>query len=301
MEERNYWSRALEGGVSRRTVLRGAGLAGAGLAGAALIGCGSKEEGTPAKATSTAAAANAQATASDPFANIKRGGILKGTLSADPVTIDPYANASFTAKGSAGYTYSRLYKVAARGDKNPYAVGVEPDIAQSAESTDGQNWTVKIKKGVKFHNIAPVNGRELTSEDVMFSWKRLTDEKGPNKDSAKGMKIEAVDSHTLKFTLPKPTATFLDFISDSNLLWIQPKEAGGGFDPKTQMIGSGPWVMSEYKPNVKLSYKRHTDYHDKPKPFADGVDLAIIPIDAVEQIIINVTVEESGAQLTQSN
>lgn len=277
MEERNYWSRALGAGVTRRSVLRGAGLTGAGLAGAALIGCGGKDKDSGAKATATAAAANAQATPADPFANIKRGGTLKGDLTGDPVTIDPYANASFTAKGIAGYSYSRLYKVAARGDKNPYAVGVEPDIAQSAESTDGQNWTVKLRKGVKFHNIAPVNGRELTSEDVIFSWKRLTDEKGPNKDAAKDIKLEAVDSTTLKFTLPKPTATFLDFISDSNLLWIQPKEAGGGFDPKTQMIGSGPWVMSEYKPNVKFSFKKHADYHDKPKPFADGVDLAIIP------------------------
>lgn len=277
--ERNYWSRARDGGVSRRSVLRGAGIAGVGLAGAALIGCGSKEKTsapTP-QPTATAAAANAQATASDPFANIKRGGLYKGDLTADPVTIDPYANASFTAKGIAGYSHSRLYKIAARGDKNPYAVGVEPDIAQSAESTDGQNWTVKLKKGIKFHNIAPVSGRELTSEDVLFSWKRLTDEKGPNKDSAKGIKLEAVDSHTLKFTLPKPTATFLDFIADSNLLWIQPKEAGGGYDPKTQMIGSGPWVMSEYKPNVKFSFKKHADYHDKPKPFLDGIDLAIIP------------------------
>lgn len=277
MEERNYWTRTRGEDVSRRTLLRGVGIAGAGLAGAALIGCGNKNEDTSAKATSTAAAANAQAPPADPFANIKRGGTLKGSLTGDPVTIDPYANASFTAKGIAGYTYSRLYKVAARGDKNPYAVGTEPDVAQSAESADGQNWTIKLKKGIKFHNIAPVNGRELKSEDVMFSWKRLTDEKGPNKDSAKDIKLEAVDSHTLKFSLPKPTATFLDFIADSNLLWIQPKEAAGGFDPKTQMIGSGPWVMSEYKPNFKFSFKKHADYHDKPKPFADNLDLAIIP------------------------
>lgn len=277
LEERNYWSRALEGGVSRRTVLRGVGIAGAGLAGAALIGCGSKKETTAAKAAAAAAAANAQVTASDPFANIKRGGILKGDLTADPATIDPYGNASFTAKGIAAYTYSRLYKVAARGDKNPYAVGTEPDLAQSAESTDGQHWTVKLKRGVKFHNITPVNGREVTTEDVVASWKRLTDAKGPNKDAAKDIKLEAVDASTLKFTLPKPTATFLDFISDSNLLWIQPKEVGSGFDPKTQMIGSGPWVMSEYKPNVKFAFKRHTEYHDKPKPFADGIELAIIP------------------------
>lgn len=282
MGERNYWSRASRDGVSRRTVLRGAGMAGAGLAGAALVGCGGDKnnKAAPAAATSTVAAASTQAAAADPFAGIKRGGILKGDLADDPVTIDPYANASFTAKGIAGYTYSRLYRVAARGDKNPYAVGTEPDVAQSAESTDGQNWTVRLKKGVKFHNVAPVNGRELTSEDVVFSWKRLTDEKGPNKDAAKDIRLEAVDSHTLRFTLPKPAATFLDFIADSNLLWIQPKEAGGGFDPKTQMIGSGPWVMSEYKPNVRFSFKKHPDYHDRPKPFADGVDLAIIPEEA---------------------
>ena len=276
MDERNYWSRAFEGSVSRRTALRRTGVFGIGLAGAALVGCGSNEDATPA-GIATESSAGASATATDPFANIKRGGTLKGDLTTDPVTLDPHTNGSFSAKSIAAYSYSRLFKVAARGDKNPYAVGTEPDIAQSAESTDGQNWVVRLKKGVKFHNLAPVNGRELTSEDVVFSWRRLRDELGPNKDAAKDMKVEAVDAYTLRFSLPKPTATFLDFLSDSNLLFIQPKEADSRLDPKTQMIGSGPWIMSDYKPGSKFSFKRHPEYHDKPKPFANGIDLSIIP------------------------
>jgi len=275
MTERIDWN-GWTGMVSRRRLLRGSGIAGAGLAGAALIGCGGKKEAGPV-ATATAAAANQQATATDPLAGIKRGGVLKIHDTSDPVTLDPYANASFTAKGIAGYVYSRLYKVAARGDKNPRAVGTEPDVAASAESPDGQNWTVKLKKGIKFQNIAPVNGRELTAEDVVASWKRLTDPKGPNKDAATGINLEAVDAYTLKFTLPKPSATFLDFIADANLLWIQPKEAGSTVDPKLLMIGSGPWIMSEYKPNAKIIFKKNPDYHDKPKPFTDGVDISIIP------------------------
>ena len=44
---------------------------------------------------------------------------------------------------------------------------VHPDLAESYEqSKDGLTWTFKLRKGVKFQNIAPVNGREFTSADV---------------------------------------------------------------------------------------------------------------------------------------
>ena len=44
MTESNYWGRTLRHRMSRRGVLRGAGIAGAGLAGAALIGCGDDDD-----------------------------------------------------------------------------------------------------------------------------------------------------------------------------------------------------------------------------------------------------------------
>ncbi len=282
------WARvARTRGLSRRAVLRGTGIAGAGLAGAALIGCGSSSNATatPAGGAATQAAggsATAAATAAGTAAAAKpnTGGTYRYVTTNDPPTIDPYGNLSFLTKGTAAFSYSRLYKVAARAGANPWAVGVEPDVAESAESTDGQHWTVKLKQGVKFHNIAPVNGREMTSADVVFSWERLSGADSPGASLVKSAgwnKVEAVDDHTLKFTLDFPSADFLDDLADTNKLFVLPKEADGGFDLKQQMIGTGPWVMKNYAPSQGFTYEKNPDWVVKGLPYTDGVEVSIIP------------------------
>ncbi len=267
--------------VTRRGLIRGSATAGAGLAGAALIGCGSSNNATstPAPAATTAAAGGtASASATAAAGGPKTGGTYKYFLALDPTTLDPYANASYTAKGFAGFVYSRLYKVDAQPGANPYDQPPTPDLAESAESPDGQTWTVKLKQGAKFHNIAPVNGREVTAADVKFSWDRLNDPKSPNVAQVpKGAKLDVVDDHTLKFTLASPSPTFLEFIADSNTLWIQPTEMGGAADPTKTPIGTGPWVMSDYAVSSKLTFKKHPEYFLKGQPYMDGVELAIIP------------------------
>src|SRR5690606_5985718 len=163
--------------------------------------------------------------------------------------INPYGSASFTTKGIAGYVYSRFYKIAARPDQNPYSVGAEEDLAESAETTDGQHWVVKLKPGIKFHNKAPVSGREVTTEDVVASWETLTAEASPSRTQvASWSSLEAVDDHTIEVTLNSPSGVFLTDLADTNRLFIMPREAfNGGFDPATDMIGSGPWVLDEYR------------------------------------------------------
>ncbi len=278
--EENYWSRTLGGRVSRRGVLRGAALGGAGLAGAALIGCGG-DDATPTPAPTSAATSTATAapTEADPFASIKRGGILKSHRTSDPSSINPYGSASFTAKGIGGYVYSRFYKIAARPDQNPYSVGPEEDLAESAETTDGQHWVVKLKPGIKFHNKAPVSGREVTTDDVVASWENLTAEASPSRTQvASWTSLEAVDDHTIEVTLNGPSGTFVTDLADTNKLFIMPREAfDGGFDPATDMIGSGPWVMDEYQTSVMFKFSKNPDYWDTPKPFVDGIEDAIIP------------------------
>jgi peptide/nickel transport system substrate-binding protein len=277
----SYWARALGTPIGRRRLIRGSAVAGAGIAGAALIGCGSSSTATatPAasKATTAAAAATGSATAAA-AAGPKSGGTFKYFLALDPTTLDPYANASYTAKSFAGFVYSRLYRVDAQPGKNPYDQPPTPDLAASAESPDGATWTVKLKQGTKFQNLAPVNGREFTSADVKFSWDRLNDPKSPNVTQVpKGATLAVVDDYTLKFTLPTPSPTFLEFLADSNTLWIQPKEVGSGLDPAKTPIGTGPWMMTNYTVSSKINFKKHPDYFVKGMPYMDGVDLAIIP------------------------
>jgi peptide/nickel transport system substrate-binding protein len=256
-----------------------------------LIGCGGDDDDEPTAtpsgdggATGTAAATETQVrdTSTPQSAAIKRGGTWTVANAGDPPTIFPYGNLSFETKGIGTYVYNRLYK----RETFPGSDGGEtlpgPDAAISAESDDGQTWTVKLRQ-VQMHDVAPVSGRMLDSEDVLFSVGLLQAEESPNRDSvANWVKVEAPDAETIVFTLDAPSPTFLEQIADTNFLQILPREADGGFDPATTMIGGGPWVFKEYRPSSGFSFDAHKNYYElgedgQPLPYVDALERPIIP------------------------
>ena len=95
-------------------------------------------------------------------------------------------------------------------------------------------------KGVRFHAKPPVNGRELTAEDVRYTFERILTDKGSvNVSMYRSIaKVEAVDKYTVRFTLKEPFAWFLDMIANPMAGAIiaqgvrrevrRPQEAGGG-------------------------------------------------------------------------
>ncbi len=276
---RSYWDRYWAKRSSRRGFIGAAGVVGAGAAGLALVGCGDDSGGKSNEqiiATPTAAT-NATPTPTDPFANAKRGGTYKTVASGDPPTIDPFGNLSFLTKGMAAYPYSRLmkYKPAKLGsDARPTG-----DAADKYEtSPDGLKWTLHLRAGMKFHNVPPVNGRELTTDDVKYSWGRATDDKNSNRSQLAFVdKVEYPDPKTVVFTLKAPNVAFLDVLADTNLLFILPTEADGKFDPAKTMIGSGPWILDSYQPSVGSKWKKNPDWYEKGFPLTDAVEIAVIP------------------------
>ena len=278
-----YWTQYWRGRRSRRRFLGGAVAAGAGAAGLALVGCGDDDDdngggGGSGIATPTPGV-DATPTPSDPFANAKRGGTYRTGWAGDPPTIDPYGNLSFLTKGFSAYVYSRLFRYntgpgVKKADLQP--VG---DLAESAEaSPDGLVWTIKLKPTAKFHNVAPVNGRGVTSDDVKFSWGRATAETNTNRTQVSFVdKVEYPDAATVKFTLKAPNAAFLDTLADANLIWIMPTEADGGFDPGKAAVGSGPWILDSYQPSVSFKWKKNPEWHFNGFPLMDAVEGLIIP------------------------
>ena len=294
--EKNYWSRlGAQRRVSRRSVMRGAGVAAAGITGAALIGCGSDDEETAAPsggsaataqatsalstvvATQAAAATSTQtsvaavattAAAVDPYPNATRGGTIVGNWVQDPPTIDPYGNLSYLSKYPSLFSVSRLFRNGTAEGTSPYNLGPEPDLAESAETEDAMTWIVKLKQGVKFHNKAPVNEREVTSADVVSSWAKLVADESPNKDTVPNIdSCEAIDDYTLKFVCGAPSATFIDTLGDPNALHVQPIEGhNGGFDPAKEIIGSGPWIFEKYEPSVDFEFTRNPNWHGSQSP-----------------------------------
>jgi len=270
------WRTLASGRSSRRRFLGTAGLVGAGLAGAALVGCGDSDEGDGGP-TATATNGGVIGTA-EPTGGGERGGTYLNHIAGDPPTISPYRNQSFATKGFASYVYSRLYKIGTEPGLPSAETDPVPDLAESAETEDGQHWVVTLKPGVTFHDIAPVSGREVTADDVLYSWSVIT---GPDSLAASEVAnitgVEAVDDHTLEFTLTAPSPTFLEQLADANLLWILPREADGGFDTATQPIGSGPWIMQQYRTSSQIDFVRNPDWYEEDLPLLDGVQQGIIP------------------------
>lgn len=284
-ESKSYWTRQR---VSRRAALRGAGVGVAGLAGAALIGCGGGDDDATATVAPTTAgtpagdATQVRETSTPESAAIKRGGTWRVNNAGDPPTLFPYGNLSFETKGIGTYVYQRLYKRETFPGSDGGQTLPGPDLATSAETEDGVTWTLKLRDHT-FHDVAPVSGRKVTSEDVLFSVGLMQAPETPNASSvANWVNVEAPDDSTVVFTLSEPSPTFLEQISDTNLLQILPKEADGGFDPAVTMIGGGPWIMQDYQPSVGFEFDANPNYYEvgedgKPLPYVDHLSRPIIP------------------------
>jgi len=209
----------------------------------------------------------------------KRGGVLRLTVQADPLHFDPHQTISFVTMVPLSLVYSRLVKVKAGPSVRPMTYPIEPDLAESWTQQNDTTYVFKLRKGVRWHPKPPVNGRELTADDVKYTYERfLTIAGNPNKPVLEYVdRIEAVDKHTVKFTLKEPNAWFLDLLASTST-WIVAKECVekfGDLKKVESVVGTGPWMLERWEPNVKLVYVRNPNYFVSGLPYADGVDMLI--------------------------
>src|SRR6476620_8589230 len=164
--ETNYWSRLTDTRIGRRRIMAtGAGASAAALLLAACGGGSSDSGGKQADKSSLVAKAD------DTTKQAKRGGVLKDRTFGDPASMDGLEPQSpWNAIGP--MVYSALAKFEP-GYMKPAANKVVPDLAESWEfAPDGMSIVFKLRPNLKFHDKAPVNGRAVTTDDILFSWQR---------------------------------------------------------------------------------------------------------------------------------
>jgi peptide/nickel transport system substrate-binding protein len=223
----------------------------------------------------------------DSSKSARRGGELKHFRNAGTDNMDPYGSLSPITSSLAGLSYSRLtmLKAGHLEDSNGEFVG---DIAESWEwSPDRLQLTMKLRNDVKFHNIAPVNGRAVDMDDVLLSWRRFSDRGLLRSElvnsvnpAAPVQSVSATDSRTLVFKLASPLIYLTTLLGTPNSgnPHIAPKEADGGFDLRTSMIGTGPFMLENYEPSLRWVFKRNPDYFmARDKPYVDTLSIPIVP------------------------
>jgi peptide/nickel transport system substrate-binding protein len=213
-----------------------------------------------------------QATAQTP----KRGGVFRFP-GFDPPNFDPYQNVNWWTFIYLSLTHGGLVRRKAGPGVAPGTLPIEPHLAESWEQPNETTHVFKLRKGVRFHPKPPVNGREVTAEDVVFTFQRALTIKGnPARASFEEIdKVEALDRHTVRFTMKEPYAWFLQ---GPALAAILPKEAAdkeGYFKTPETVIGTGPWMLERYEPNVRLTFVRHPGYFQAGLPYVDAIEVRI--------------------------
>jgi peptide/nickel transport system substrate-binding protein len=210
----------------------------------------------------------------------KRGGLLR-VRGYDPVHFDHHQTINFKTNTTLSFVHSTLVRHKVGPDIQPGTFTVEPHLAERWEQPDDTTYIFHLRKGVKWHNKPPVNGRELTADDVKFTYDRFLSEKG-NADRhllEAVERVEVVDRHTVKFVLKEPYVWLVDVLATPRSMWIIAPEVVqqfGDLKKPESAIGTGPFLLERYEPNVKTVFKRNPDYFIKDQPYVDGVEWLVL-------------------------
>ena len=216
----------------------------------------------------------APSTAAPAMKKVIKFGVNRAAENLDPVTQD--ANPDIWAFMQ---IYQQLVRVNLRGD------GFDPDLAERwTNSADGKTWTFFLRKNARFSNGDPVK-----ASDAVFSLKRSRDTKGPWQSFLEAVQdIKAADDYTVVITLKEPWAPFLADISlFSNSIF--PEKVFKNAKPEdfsNKPLGSGPFMLVEWKKGEELVMKANPYYYEKGLPRTQELRIKYIPDDNARIIAV---------------
>jgi peptide/nickel transport system substrate-binding protein len=272
----NYWSQVLARRIGRRRALLASGSA---VLGAAfLAACGGDDGDDPDSESKPSVLTEPKDTSQE----AKRGGRLVTVQGTDYFSFDPTV---LTGGLTAEDVFSRLIRLKP-GHLEPVTYSFTGDVFDSWEfSPDKLSLTGKVRQGFTWHNVPPVGGRQIDAEDVVQAVKRYA-AVGPNRASyftevnpdSPITSWSATDNRTVVFKLKQPSAGLLGVMATQGAgLYLTPKEADSGYDPRSVAIGSGNWQVAEWQPSARLMLKRHEGHYEKARLYIDERHQTILP------------------------
>ncbi|MGH7357702.1 MAG: ABC transporter substrate-binding protein, partial [Candidatus Rokuibacteriota bacterium] len=185
----------------------------------------------------------------------KRGGVLRIANLGEPPTLDAHWTTATLTEVLTNHLYEGLYAL----DEGYRPI---PMLAEAlpAVSPDGLTYTIRLRQGIKFHN-----GKEMTSDDVVASLKRWTQQSQYGRALAAVLaEMRATGKHAIELKLKqKSAAVVVALAAPNNFGAIYPKEIAEKFPPAekaTEFVGTGPFKLAEWKPDQYIRMVRFDDY-----------------------------------------
>ena len=170
-------------------------------------------------------------------------------------------------------------------------------LAESWEIPDDHTVIFHIRQGVYWHNKPPVNGREFTADDFVYSYLRCYNTEGSwhygqwSRELVEALEVTATDKYTV--VVKGSTAIAAEVLRvGGNYMYIVPREMvelHGDMTDWKNTCGTGPWELVDYVQASSLTFTRNPNYWEKHPwfgdqlPYAESMKWLIIP-DASTQL-----------------
>jgi ABC-type transport system substrate-binding protein len=292
----NYWDKVTSNRVARRRLLRSGAALSVGAAALALVGCGDDDSGGgDAGGGGGAAATSAPSGAAGGTTGTAVGNPPEGTFSAsegDPVLGGRYRqvlaqSVNFnvltnwrSGNGLSGkYIYDR--PINSREDSRGFVL----EALESIEQPDDLTVVMKLRPGMVYQDVAPVNARPVRASDIVATQNSIIGlEDAFDKTFVDDFleSAEAPDDLTAIYHLKKPAAYLfgMQMLGGGNGQPIVPEETLDNLDTGTP-VGSGPFQQVSARLNVNYLYEQNPTYWgrnlDVPLPFNGEVETKFIP------------------------
>ncbi|HET7037386.1 MAG TPA: ABC transporter substrate-binding protein [Thermomicrobiaceae bacterium] len=241
-------------------------------------------------ATSTTAGGSTATSASAPSGDFAKNVTVTIPIATTiDITLDPHkAINSLLLFNLYDYVFGGVTKY----DKDAHVV---PDLSDKWEaSQDGLTYTFHLRDGIKF-----ANGRAVTPDDFLYSWKRSLDPKKPSPmahflEHVEGYEdylggkatdltgFKKVDDKTIQVTLSKPYNFFLSY-SCTYVFWVVDKDLVEKYGDDNnsdwtnhQPYGTGPWKVTKFDPATTIEMVPNENFWGEPSPSVTKVNWPIL-------------------------
>ena len=151
---------------------------------------------------------------------------------------------------------------------------VTGQLAESWSQPDPTTHVVKIRKGVNWHDKAPMNGRELTAKDIEYNYHRFFGlgsgytEVGPKMAYTPASRVPwesvtATDDWTVEFKLKEPRLGSMMTVLHGHGLYMYPPEVieeHGDVQDWKNVVGTGPFEVTDFLEGSFITFTKNPNY-----------------------------------------
>ncbi|SFC21497.1 glutathione transport system substrate-binding protein [Polaromonas sp. OV174] len=185
-------------------------------------------------------------------------------------SLDPYnANSSITRSVTKAF-YEGLFEFDEK-------LKIKPLLATGyTVNSDGTVYTIKLRKGVKFHD-----GTDFNAEAVKFTLDRVLDKSNGLSRWSQFNRIKnvaVVDANTVTITLSEPFSAFVSTLAHAAAMMMSPTAVKrfGNKDIAFHPVGTGPFEFTEWNPSSYVKVKKFAGYWRQGYPKVDGITFRFV-------------------------